>query len=352
VDVPLVVLTSRHSASASEIVAGALQDHDRALIVGETTFGKGLVQTILPLRNVRGYALALTTARYYTPSGRSIQREYATTALEDYYSPRDRKACTEAHGEAKLTDAGRTVYGGDGITPDYCVEPAKPSKFVSYLIGRQAFTGFSRGFAAAGGQGDANIAGTGTRSHVESDDVTLIARDFEVNDELREDFREYIESRKLRFTPEDLEENRVVIDQLIEEQIRRQVFGEGAARRASIAWDPQVQRALELIPRAELLIRDPDGFVVRGRGDSAPLAAVLGEPPPHPDGRRRPGSRGSMRVWHACRHRSERSSRSQPEGNRRDDSHASPRGDHRGVGFRQEQPRLRHALRGRPAALR
>jgi carboxyl-terminal processing protease len=73
VDVPLVVLTSQHSASASEIVAGALQDHDRALIVGETTFGKGLVQTILPLRNVRGYALALTTARYYTPSGRSIQ---------------------------------------------------------------------------------------------------------------------------------------------------------------------------------------------------------------------------------------------------------------------------------------
>ncbi|MCG6922859.1 MAG: S41 family peptidase [Acidobacteria bacterium] len=263
VDVPLVVLTSRHSASASEIVAGALQDHDRALIVGETTFGKGLVQTILPLRNVRGYALALTTARYYTPSGRSIQREYATTALEDYYAPRDRKACTEAQGEAKLTDAGRTVYGGDGITPDYCVEPDKPSKFVSYLIGRQAFTGFSRGFAAAGGQGDANIVGTGTRSQVESDDVTLVARDFEVNDELREDFREYIESRKLRFTPEDLEENRVVIDRLIEEQIRRQVFGEGAARRASIAWDPQVQRALELIPRAELLIKDPDGFVAQ-----------------------------------------------------------------------------------------
>ena len=84
-DVPLVVLTSRHSASASEIVAGALQDHDRALIVGETTFGKGLVQTIMPLRNVRGYALALTTARYYTPSGRSIQRDYASTALEEYY---------------------------------------------------------------------------------------------------------------------------------------------------------------------------------------------------------------------------------------------------------------------------
>ncbi len=107
---PLVVLTSRHSASASEIVAGAIQDHDRGLVVGETTFGKGFVQTIMPLRNARGYALALTTARYYTPSGRSIQREYGgDTALEDYYQPRDRKACDEGAGEVKLTDAGRKV---------------------------------------------------------------------------------------------------------------------------------------------------------------------------------------------------------------------------------------------------
>jgi carboxyl-terminal processing protease len=263
VDVPLVVLTSRHSASASEIVAGALQDHDRALIVGETTFGKGLVQTILPLRNVRGYALALTTARYYTPSGRSIQREYSSTALEDYYSPHDREACDVGTGEAKLTDAGRTVYGGDGITPDYCVEPEKPSKFVSYLIGRQAFTGFSRTFSAAAGEGEAEIAGTGTRSHTEPEDVTLITRDFEVDDGVRADFRAYSESRKLRFTPEDLEENRVEIDRRIEEQVLRQVFGEKAARQRSIAWDPQVQRALELIPRAELLLDDPDGFIAR-----------------------------------------------------------------------------------------
>ena len=103
-------------------MAGAIQDHDRGLIVGETTFGKGLVQTIMPLRNVRGYALALTTARYYTPSGRSIQRDYGSTALEDYFAPRDRKPCEQGVGEAKLTDAGRKVYGGDGITPDYCVE--------------------------------------------------------------------------------------------------------------------------------------------------------------------------------------------------------------------------------------
>jgi carboxyl-terminal processing protease len=261
VDVPLVVLTSRHSASASEIVAGALQDHDRALIVGETTFGKGLVQTILPLRNVRGYALALTTARYYTPSGRSIQREYASTALEDYYAPRDRKACGEEGGETKLTDAGRKVHGGDGISPDYCVEPTKPSKFVSHLIGRQVFTGFGYGYSAAGGQGGADIAGTGTRSNAESDDVTLIGRDFVVDEEVRERFRAYLESRELRFTDEELEENRVAVDRLIEEEVLRQVFGEGEARRRSVAWDPQVQRALKLVPRAEMLLGDPDTFV-------------------------------------------------------------------------------------------
>src|SRR4029077_4489398 len=106
-EMPLVLLVSKHSASASEIVAGAIQDHDRGLIVGERTFGKGLVQTIMPLHNVRGYALALTTARYYTPSRRLIQRDYSSTALEDYVAPKDRKSCEEGQGEPKLTDAGR-----------------------------------------------------------------------------------------------------------------------------------------------------------------------------------------------------------------------------------------------------
>jgi carboxyl-terminal processing protease len=96
-DIPLVILTSKHSASASEIVAGAVQDHDRGLIVGERTFGKGLVQTIMPLRNVRGYALALTTARYYTPSGRLIQRDYATTA----WTPRRRRRSCRTSSRAR-----------------------------------------------------------------------------------------------------------------------------------------------------------------------------------------------------------------------------------------------------------
>jgi carboxyl-terminal processing protease len=208
VSMPLVVLTSRHSASASEIVAGALQDHDRALIVGETTFGKGLVQTIMPLRNQRGYALALTTARYYTPSGRSIQRDYASAPLEEYYAPRDRKACEEGTGDVKLTDAGRKVYGGDGITPDYCVEPEAPTKVVSYLIGRGAFTGFARTFDAADGQGQASIAGAGSRSQVASVKVKLIGRDFHADDAVLADFAAYLDSRKLRHAPQDLAQNR------------------------------------------------------------------------------------------------------------------------------------------------
>jgi carboxyl-terminal processing protease len=264
---PLVVLTSRHSASASEIVAGALQDHDRALIVGETTFGKGLVQTIMPLRNVRGYALALTTARYYTPSGRSIQRDYVSASLDEYYSARERKACDQGRGEAKLTDSGRKVFGGDGITPDYCVEAETPTKFVSYLIGRQAFTGFARRFEVESGRGQAEIAGTGKRSHTTSAKVRLVARDFHADDAVLAEFKDYLGSRKLRFTPADVEQNKLAIVHQIEDQVLMQVIGEGEARRRSVTWDPQIKKALELVPRAEMLVRDPKGFVAERARD-------------------------------------------------------------------------------------
>jgi carboxyl-terminal processing protease len=256
-----VVLVSKHSASASEIVAGAIQDHDRGLIAGETTFGKGLVQTIMPLRNSRGYALALTTARYYTPSGRSIQRDYGSTALEDYVAPRNRRACDEEQGEAKLTDAGRRVYGGDGITPDYCVEPETPSKFVSHLVGRQVFLAFSRNYAASGTTGDAEIAGAGSRSDTHSGKVKVVGPDFQADDTVLADFRAYLDSRKLRYTEEDIAQNRDVIVRLIEDEVLRQAFGEGAARRRSIGWDPQVRKALEIIPKAELLLNSPEKFI-------------------------------------------------------------------------------------------
>jgi len=259
--VPLVVLVSRHSASASEIVAGAIQDHDRGLTVGETTFGKGLVQTILPLRNSRGYALALTTGRYYTPSGRSIQRDYGATSLDDYFLPRDRKPCEQGSGEPKLTDAGRKVYGGDGITPDYCVETPQPSKFVAHLIARQAFLGFSSRFGAAETQSGGNVSGAGTRSGTQAAHVRVIGREFVVDDSTLAEFRTFLVERKIRFTDAELDAARDEIRREVEEEVVRQVFGEGEARRRTLAWDPQVQKALETMPKAEILIRDPQRFI-------------------------------------------------------------------------------------------
>ena len=129
---PIVVLVNRNTASAAEIVSGALQDHDRALIVGETTFGKGLVQTVFTISENSG--LALTTYHYYTPSGRLIQRPYDHLSLYDYYVVRDgRDPKDKSNLEVKLTDSGRTVYGGGGITPDEKIDNVKADPFQNNL---------------------------------------------------------------------------------------------------------------------------------------------------------------------------------------------------------------------------
>src|SRR5215470_8036006 len=121
---PLVILINHRTASASEVVAGALQDHSRAEIVGENSFGKGLVQTIIPLWG--GTGLTLTTQRYYTPTGRSIQRDYSNVSFYDYYlNRRDQSFQPTAHGGSVFhTDLGREVYGGGGISPDKFVKAA------------------------------------------------------------------------------------------------------------------------------------------------------------------------------------------------------------------------------------
>ena len=113
---PIVVLVNGQSASASEIVSGALQDHDRGWILGETTFGKGLVQAQFPLSE--GAALLLTIAHYYTPSGRLIQRDYSKGSFFDYYYSRPKEVNQDNNKDVKPTDSGRKVYGGGGITPD------------------------------------------------------------------------------------------------------------------------------------------------------------------------------------------------------------------------------------------
>ena len=276
VQTPLVVLVSRHSASASEIVAGAIQDHDRGLIIGETTFGKGLVQTIMPLRNVRGYALALTTGRYYTPSGRSIQRDYGSTALEDYVAPRDREACEQGVGDAKLTDAGRKVFGGDGITPDYCVEAQPPAKFLAHLIARQAFINFSRNYGSSESSGGAQISGTGQRPAALSARVQLVTRDFQADDKILAEFRRFLDSQKIPYTSEDFDASRQAVARQISDEVLRQVFGEGEARKRSVAWDPQIRRALDLMPKAELLLSDPQRFIAERDAESRVASSNAG----------------------------------------------------------------------------
>lgn len=258
---PLVVMTSRHSASASEIVAGAIQDHDRGLIVGERTFGKGLVQTIWPLRSVRGYALSLTTARYYTPSGRSIQREYSTEAIEDYQQGRERKACEVEGGDPRLTDAGRRVYGGDGIAPDICAEPAKPSTFVASLMSKQAFVNFARRYESAEVAESTAVEGAGQKARLGNGKVRLIRPGFTVTDSVIEEFREYLTEQKITVDPAEFEQNRAEVSAEILEEVMRQVFGEGAARQRLFASDPQLQKAIAAIPAARLLLKDPQRYI-------------------------------------------------------------------------------------------
>ena len=144
---PVVVLVNRNTASAAEIVSGALQDHDRALIVGETTFGKGLVQTVFNVSENTG--LALTTFHYYTPSGRLIQRPYDHMSMYDYFYVRDASNPKDnANREVKLTDAGRTVYGGGGITPDEHIDPMKSNHTQDELYVDHAFFNFARAYFA------------------------------------------------------------------------------------------------------------------------------------------------------------------------------------------------------------
>jgi carboxyl-terminal processing protease len=259
-DIPLVLLVSKHSASASEIVAGAVQDHDRGLTVGERTFGKGLVQTVMPLRSGRGYALALTTARYFTSSGRLIQRDYGTTALEDYYAPTQRRGCGEDLGEPKYTDAGRRVYGGDGIAPDYCVEPETPPSIVSHLDARRVFFDFSMRFEN-GDVRSPQVSSAGQRPANVSERVRKIHSDFEVDASVLAEFREFLRERKIRFDETEFDEQRQALERCILEEVLRQVFGEGQARRRTLQWDPQVQKALEVMPMAERLLHDPKRYI-------------------------------------------------------------------------------------------
>jgi carboxyl-terminal processing protease len=246
-DVPMVVLVNRNSASASEIVSGALQDHDRALVAGETTFGKALVQSVY--RVSQGAGLALTTARYYTPSGRLIQRPW-DGAFDEYltYTMRDQSARTHSAEDLKLTDGGRKVYSGGGIEPDERfdgpVEGFNPTRFGRSLFGRQMFAGFAERFYA---EGD-------TRPGTVGEGRKAVAKDFAVDDAMIADFKKYVESRRVKIDEAAWAQDKAFITAMIRFEIDAAVSGMGVARRRLLEVDPQAQHALGLFPRAEELL--------------------------------------------------------------------------------------------------
>ena len=235
-DYPLVVLVDKGTASAAEIVSGAIQDHDRGLIVGETTFGKGLVQTVYPLAENTG--LALTTAKYYTPSGRLIQRDYSNLSLYDYYYNRESED-NNANKEVKLTDGGRTVYGGGGITPDVKLPPYKSNKFQDSLLQHYAIFNFAKNYANA----------------------HKIAQSFEVDDVILLDFRKFLDSEKIPYTEAELLENNDWLRSSLKSEIFVNAFGQEEGLKVRAETDPSVIKALELMPQARTLSDNARKFI-------------------------------------------------------------------------------------------
>ena len=246
-DVPMVVLVNRNSASASEIVSGALQDHDRALVVGETTFGKALVQSVY--RVSQGAGLALTTARYYTPSGRLIQRPW-DGAFDEYltYTMRDQSTRQHSADEMKLTDGGRKVYSGGGVEPDERfdgpVEGFNPSRFGRSLYGRQLFAGFAERFYDKNDTRPGNVAAG----------RTPVEKDFAVDEAMMADFKNYVGSKRVKIDEAAWTADRPFITAMVRFEIDSAVSGMGVARRRLLEVDPQAQHALGLFSQAETLL--------------------------------------------------------------------------------------------------
>jgi carboxyl-terminal processing protease len=251
---PIVVLANRQSASASEIVSGALQDHDRALVVGETTWGKALVQSIYRIE--QGAGLALTTAHYFTPAGRLIQRPW-DESFDEYlsYRQRDQNAAVQhTPSELKYTlRLGRKVYSGGGIEPDHRVagpiEGFNPGKFARRLHPGM-FANYAQRFDR---QGDTRF---GTASNAKA--RRTLTRDFVVDDAMIEDFRSFVKSQ-LR-DPSQFEEAGFQADlEFIRAMIRYEIdvalFEVATARRHLLEKDPQTQYALKMFGEAEALMR-------------------------------------------------------------------------------------------------
>ncbi len=254
IQMPVVVLINRHSASASEIVAGALQDHDRALIVGETSFGKGLVQSIFNLENDTG--MALTTAKYYTPSGRLIQRDYSGSTFEYIMNTSDQIPQSTDKRETRTTDSGRKVFGGGGITPDVIETARELNRFEALLASKDIFFQYARRLTSGQVPAASNF-----QMPVENEEIGAPAKkapksipDLEITDAILADFKAYLKEKNVEFSDEDVRNNVDFIKRRIKQEVYTSSFGLQEGFRAAIQGDSQVLKALEVMPEAKLLM--------------------------------------------------------------------------------------------------
>jgi carboxyl-terminal processing protease len=228
-DYPIVVLVNRGSASAAEIVSGSLQDHDRAWIMGEITFGKGLVQTVFPLEESTG--LALTTAHFYTPSGRLIQRDYTNKPFYEYYY--NHAGRSENPQDVKTTDGGRTVYGGGGITPDQKYESPKMDPLESELY-RDGLFDFTRTYFA--------------KHTAELPEGWMPSAD------VLEDLHNFLLQRGKQFSEAEFTTDHDWIERYLAKEMYTTAFNVDVANQLFERTDPEVHKAADAMPQAAALL--------------------------------------------------------------------------------------------------
>ncbi len=250
---PMVVLVNENTASASEIVSGALQDYDRALIVGQRTFGKGLVQSIINLPY--GSGLTLTTAKYFTPSGRSIQRDYSNIDFYDYFNHKVNLSESAKTKSQSFTLSGRKVYGGDGIAPDEVVKTDVLSPFEANLLDPLFFFSVELANGRVKNHEKMRVMPNGNYGQ------RIAANEFAVSDELLIEFTNYLSHGKYRDLPrETLAAERNFIKNRIRINLATAAYGSVSANQAVVENDSQVARAVEALPRAGLLAQTARKF--------------------------------------------------------------------------------------------